>query len=211
MNLSDKIFILEAIQILGLANKPIHQVIHSLMYEKKLNTYFDVSANAVESPEYDMRVINQDGDEAPYLEVDRCTSIEGPKKKILEAYIYSEHKISVSRFEFEGRLYCCFDNHGDIWPINLNYSDIYFNKSEFPSEPDTPAYQDKNHPCYAPELDLAIQLHQAIFIDGYNSHNTNREVRISNWLNKKNPDKKLSAAAIKRLSAVINIETKDKK
>jgi len=176
MKLSDKIFIREAIGFLNMQNKPIDHVIHSLMNEEKLNTYFNVNVYATEATGYEMRPINQDGDEIPFVGGSPTTLIQGPEKKILEADVVTGDKVAVLRFEHEGTMYCGADTDGgDLREIFLEYSDIYFKKSEFDSYQDVPAYLDKNHDCYAPELDLAIQLHQAIFIDGYKSHNSNRE------------------------------------
>jgi len=210
MKLSDKIFVLEAIKLLDMQNKPIDHVIHSLMHEENLNTYFDVNVYATKATGYEMRPINQDGDETPFIGGSPTTLIQGSVKKILEADVANENEIYVLRFEHEGTLYCGADG-SDLKEIILRSSDIYFKKSEFDSYQDVPAYLDKNHDCYAPELDLAIQLHQAIFIDGYKSHDSNREARVRSWLKRQCPDEKFSNFAIERLSTVIGIETQKKK
>ncbi len=209
MKLSDKVFIQEAIELLKIQNKPLDYVIHSLMNEENLATYFDVNVDATESTGYEMQPINQDGDELPFVNGNPPKSIEGSGKKILEASVEKgdEVIISVLRFEHNGKRYCGADSEGtNLKPIFLDSESIYFNKSDFDSYVDKPSYQDKNHEYYAPELDLAIQLHQAIYIEKYRSHDPNREARSSSWLNKKYPEKEFLEAAIKRLSAVIAIK-----
>lgn len=210
MKLSDKIFIHEAIELLEFQKKPIDHVIHSLMNEENIATYFDVNVDATESTGYEMQPINQDGDELPYVNGAPPMPIEGPGKKILEADVVEENKISFYRFEHEGKLYCGADNEGTHpKPIVLAFDEIYFEKSEFHSYQDVPAYQDKNHEYYAPELDLAIQLHQAIHIEKYGNQGQSRLERVSAWLIKDDSNLKISDAQLNRLSSIIKI-TKDK-
>ena len=204
MNIFDKIFIHEAIEFLDIPKKPIDHVIHSLMNDKKLTTYFDLNVPATTFAGIDMRPINQERDELPYVDGAPPTEIEGPGKKILEADVVGEDKISVRIFEHEGKQYCGADSEGTHpEPIILGFDYIYFEKSEFDSYQDVPAYQDKNHEHYAPELDLAIQLHQAICIDKYGNQAQKREDRISSWLNSEYDEYRFSDAAFHRLSAVI--------
>ena len=68
MNIFDKIFIHEAIEFLDIPKKPIDHVIHSLMNDKKLTTYFDLNVPATTFAGIDMRPINQEGDELPYVD-----------------------------------------------------------------------------------------------------------------------------------------------
>jgi len=77
MKLSDKVFIQEAIELLKIQNKPLDYVIHSLMNEENLATYFDVNVDATESTGYEMQPINQDGDELPFVNGNPPKSIEG--------------------------------------------------------------------------------------------------------------------------------------
>jgi hypothetical protein len=212
MNLSDKIFIHEAIQLLKYHKKPIDYVVQSLMNEKNLTTYFDVNVTATESTGYEMQPINQDGDELPYVNGQPPIEIEGPDKKILEADVDGKDTISVYRFEHGGKLYCGADNEGtNLKPIDLGFDAIYFAKSEIQSFQDLLPYQDENHEHYAPELDLAIQLHKAIYIDKYGNQAQKREQRIDSWLTSNCPNKKFSDASIKRLSAVIGLAKPKKK
>jgi len=211
MKLTDKIFIQEAIEILKLQNKPRDYVIHSLMNDKKISTYFDVNVVATESTGYAMQPINQDGDELPYVNGVPPIQIEGPDKKILEADVRGEN-IEVLRFEHEGKFYCGADNEGtELKPIIFESKYIYFNKSEFSAYQDLPAYQDKSHEHYAPELDLAIQLHKAIVIEKYGNQDHNRERRITNWLSKNYDQYEFKDAAITRLSTVIGDKKLKKK
>jgi hypothetical protein len=212
MNLSDKIFIREAIELLEYQKKPIDYVVQSLMNERGLNTYFDVNVTATGSTGYEMLPINQDGDELPYVNGQPPIEIEGPDKKILEAYVEGISTISVYRFEHGGKLYCGADNEGtNLKPIDLGFDAIYFAKSEIQSFQDLLPYQDENHEHYAPELDLAIQLHKAIYIDKYGNQAQKREQRIDSWLTSNCPNKKFSDASIKRLSAVIGLAKPKKK
>lgn len=207
MKLADRIFVQEAIELLGIQNKPIAYVIDSLINEENLDTYFDIEVDATEADGYYMVPIDEHGGVAPYVDGDPPTTIKGAGKKILEADVVSGGDVSVLRFEHEGTLYCGSDANGCyLSPIILRESDIYFDKSKFDPNQDIPAYQDKNHSCYAPELDLAIQLHKAIHIEKYGNQRLSREARISSWLNKNYPDKTFTTAAIGRLSAVIGIK-----
>ncbi len=212
MKLSDKIFLGEASQLLEVPNKPSDHVIHWLMKVEKLTTYFDVNVDATESDGYAMRPINQDGDEIPYVDGAPTMVIEGPGKKILEADVVDGNMISVLRFAHGDKLYCGAEADGfDLKPIVLGFDDIYFERSDISAIQDVPPYQDKSHEHYAPELDLAIQLHQAIYIEKYGNQDMSRENRISSWLNKYSKNKKFSEAAIKRLSVVIGLEKPIKK
>ena len=204
MNIFDKIFMLEAIELLNIPKKPIDHVIHFLMNDKKLTTYFDLNVPATTFAGIDMRPINQEGDELPYVDGAPPTEIEGPGKKILEADVVGEDKLSVRIFEHDGQQYCGADSEGTHpEPIILGFDYIYFEKSEFDSYQDVPAYQDKNHEHYAPELDLAIQLHQAIIVDKYGKQAQSREERISSWLKTEYKKYGFSDAAVTRLSTLI--------
>ena len=212
MTLSDKIFIQEAIELLRYQNKPRDYVIHSLMNEEKITTYFDINVPATESTGYEMQPINQDGDESPYVNGAPPVQVEGAGKKILEAEVVDENMISLFRFEHDGKQYCGADNEGtNLKPIALASDEIYFDKSEFSAYQDLSAYQDKNHEHYAPELDLAIQLHKAIYIEKYGNQSQSREDRISSWLSTNYDQYEFSDATIKRLSAVIGGKKLNKK
>jgi len=75
-----------------------------------------------------------------------------------------------------------------------------------PSE--IPSYLDPESEFYAKELDLAIQLHNAIHIEKYGNQQLNREQRVSLWLNSNAEKQDPSEAKIKRLSSIIAIQTK---
>jgi hypothetical protein len=214
MKLSDKVFIQEAIVLLELQNKPLDYVIHELIHELNLPTYFDVNVAATESTGYEMETINYEGDEAPFVNGNPPESIEGPGKKILEGSVEKSDVacLSVLRFEHEGKQYCGADEEGcNLKPTYLDSDSIYFDKSDLDSYVDKPPYQDKDHEYYAPELDIAIQLHKAIYLDKYGRQDLNREQRISMWLNQNSKNKEYSSAAISRLSTVIGLGKSIKK
>ena len=215
MKLSDKIFLGEAAQLLKVPNKPSDHVIHWLMNEEKLTTYFDVNVDATESDGYAMRPINQDGDDEiliPYVDGAPTTVIEGPGKKILEADVVDGNIISVLRFTHDDKLYCGAEADGfDLKPIVLGFDDIYFERSDISAIQDLPSYQDKSHEHYAPEIDLAIQLHKAIHYDKHGNQAQSREDRIVDWLRNNRSDQNFSNAAIERLSAIIGIVVPKKK
>jgi hypothetical protein len=205
MNLSDKIFIGEIIELSGFQNKPKNYVMQSFMNEVGITVYFDVNVNATVATGYHRHPTNEE-DETLYVDGAPPCLIEGVGKKILEADIDDENTISVFRFEHGGKLYCGADNEGtNLKPIDLGFDAIYFAKSEIQSFQDLLPYQDENHEHYAPELDLAIQLHKAIYIDKYGNQAQKREQRIDSWLTSNFPNKKFSDASIKRLSAVIGL------
>jgi hypothetical protein len=206
MNLSDKIFIGEIIELSGFQNKPKNYVMQSFMNEVGITVYFDVNVNATVATGYHRHPTNEE-DETLYVDGAPPCLIEGVGKKILEADIDDENTISVYRFEHKGTSYCGADSEGtNLKPIVLGFDAIYFNDSEFRSYQDVPAYQDKNHEHYAPELDLAIQLHKAVHIDKYGNQSHNRVDRVTNWLNANCPDQNFSNAQIDRLSATIRID-----
>jgi hypothetical protein len=211
MNLSDKIFIGEIIELSGFQNKPKNYVMQSFMDEVGITVYFDVNVNATVATGYHRHPTNEE-DETLYVDGAPPCLIEGVGKKILEADIDDENTISVYRFEHGGKLYCGADNEGtNLKPIDLGFDAIYFAKSEIQSFQDLLPYQDENHEHYAPELDLAIQLHKAIYIDKYGNQAQKREQRIDSWLTSNCPNKKFSDASIKRLSAVIGLAKPKKK
>jgi hypothetical protein len=206
MKLSDKVFIQEAIVLLELKNKPLDYVIHELIHELNLPTYFDVNVAATESTSYEMETINYEGDELPFVNGNPPESIKGPGKKILEGSVEKSDVayLSVLRFEHEGKQYCGADEEGcNLKPIYLDSDSIYFDKPDFASYIDKPSYQDNNHEHYARELDLAIQLHKAIHIDKHGNQSQRRLDRVASWLNTTYPNQNFPTAEIERLSAVI--------
>jgi len=109
-----------------------------------------------------------------------------------------------SLYHYKCIQYCGADSEGDrLSPIYLESESIYFDKSDFDSYIDKPYYQDKNHEHYAPQLDLAIQLHKAIHAGKYGNPDQSRLDRVGSWLNTTYPDQEFSGAEIGRLSAVI--------
>lgn len=69
---------------------------------------------------------------------------------------------------------------------------------------------DINSEYYAQELDLAIQLFHAIQIEKFGNVNQSINRRVSSWLVKNKPDKSVSEAQTKRLSAIIRIVKKNR-
>ncbi len=213
MKFSNKIFIQEAIKLLGFEKKPIDHVIHNMMNEESITTYFDVNVDATEATGYHRHPMNED-DETLYVDGSPPQLIEGPGKKILEADVDGENSISVYKFEHDGNQYCGTDNEGtNLKPIILKFDRVYFDETEFRTYQDVPAYQNKNHEHYAPELDLAIRLHQTIYMEKYGNQSQSREERVSSWLenvflqekeNSKHQGYEFSGATITRLSSVIS-------
>ncbi|MCG7869706.1 MAG: hypothetical protein JAY74_25465 [Candidatus Thiodiazotropha taylori] len=204
MKIYDKIFLKEATDLLGFSNKPMDYVVHVLINEENLTTYFDLNVDATVCKGYEVRQINQEGDELPYVDSEPPTTIEGSGKKILEADVIGKAILSVTMFEHKGKQYCGADNDGTLLKsIDLSFDYIYFEKSEINAIQDLPPYQDENHKHYAPELDLAIQLHKAIYTEKYGNLAQSREDRIRSWLNSEYQQYEFSEAAITRLSAVI--------
>lgn len=67
----------------------------------------------------------------------------------------------------------------------------------------TPDYLNSGSPYYAEELDIAIQVHNAIFKDKYgNPHQSNSE-RIISWLCKHFPEQSKSEAFLKRIRTIV--------
>jgi hypothetical protein len=212
MNLSDKIFIGEIIELSDFQNKPKNYVMQSFMNEVGITVYFDVNVNATVATGYHRHPTNEE-DETLYVDGAPPCLIEGVGKKILEADIDDEDTISVYRFEHGGKPYCGSDNEGtNLKPIVLGFDDIYFNKSQVQTHQELPPYLDKEHEHYAPELDLAIQLHQAIFVEKYGNQGHQREDRVIKWLSENYKNHGFRDAKIKRLSSIIGVKKlKEKK
>jgi len=64
------------------------------------------------------------------------------------------------------------------------------------------SFQDKESPYYAKELDIAVQAHQAIFINGEGNQRQSVTNRLKTWLQKHYPDQ--SNAFYERVSTVVN-------
>jgi len=204
MKIFDKVFLGEAANLLGLQEKPLDYVAYALIKEEGSTAFFDVNVAATHFNGYDERPINQEGDTLPYVDGQAPYPIEGTGKKILSCDIEGGY-VSVHTFEHDGKQYCGADDAGDHpRPVIVELDYIYFEKSEILSAQDLPPYQDRNHEHYAPELDLAIQLHQAIFIDKYGKQAWTKEARVSHWLKANYGQFEFSDAGIKRLSAVIS-------
>lgn len=212
MRIFDKVFIGEAAKLLELQDKPIDQVTHALINEENLTAYFDQNVYATHFSGYTMRQINEEGDKLPFVDGQPPFLVSGLDKKILTCDI-EDGSVSVHTFEHEDKNYCGSDEEGDHpKPIIIKLDYIYFERSEINSVQELPPYQDEQHEHYAPELDLAIQLHQVIYTDKYGNQSQRREVRINSWLNANLEKYEFSVAALERLSTIIgNKPLKEKK
>ncbi len=109
------------------------------------------------------------------------------------------------------------DNNNDVGELFIDLSDVFVTKSDYENfinktntqtQQVKATYQDVNSEYYAPELDLAIELHHAMHIDKFSNVNQPLETRISSWLNANRKDENHSGAKIKRLSTIIGINKK---
>jgi hypothetical protein len=73
-----------------------------------------------------------------------------------------------------------------------------------------PPYLDKESEFYSEELDIAIQLHNAIHSEKYGKQSSTREERVQFWLEEHKPHLKTSNARVERLSTIIKVK-KNKK
>ncbi len=118
-------------------------------------------------------------------------NIDGSEDKTNAAYTADE-------------FYCLRDEVIQFMKNNIGADVLPKNPVEIP--PFIPVYLDKASPFYAPEIDLAIQLHKAIQINGYGPHLDTREARVSDWLDNHRPKMKQKGALLARLSGIIKKE-----
>lgn len=90
-----------------------------------------------------------------------------------------------------------------------NVSDLYVDKDDlarFLQRDDNrlPLYADPTSEHYAPELALAVQLHQALRIEKQGNPNRSMEDRVSSWLQKNRGNETASGARVSRLAVIIN-------
>lgn len=122
-------------------------------------------------------------------------------------------RVAVSEFTCEEEHYMYMPDKLNIHePLMLELKDIFCERDDviafMNTEVNLPSYLDRDSDCYSQELDLAIQLHHAIYIDKYKYLNKNTESKVSYWLNQHKPDLDASAAMIERLARVISINNK---
>ena len=180
-----------------------------------LPLYFDTTIDGVQADDYE--IIHQD-EEISYGLVNGDGSPPDPitskHKKLIEGLACNHHEkywISINQFESNGKLYCPVEESGlKLAPVSLSIDSFYFDKAEFKESnkihQDLPPYLDPDNENYAPVLDLAIQLHQAIQIEKHGNQNLSRKDRVNSWFDKNMPDEKLSGARLNMLSTMIKVK-----
>lgn len=216
--LKSELFISEAIEKLGFEKKPLQKVIINFINDDSLSIYFDETVEfATQTDHYKFNQSSRD--EGEYLLDGEETIPVSGKKKLVEASLISDGSddLAVYKFKSNDLPYYPSDETGMfLEPFRLKIQSIYFDKQEFDDwvnqdKTDAlPCYQDLSNELYAEELDLAIKLHKAIYIDKFGNQNQSRELRVKSWLDK-NTDLKMSDALITRLSTIIGTVKKPKK
>jgi hypothetical protein len=145
-----------------------------------------------------------------------------PKSFILNNYSIDKGKAftSINHFKESDLVFHIINkDKSDFGAIKIDLADVYVKKSDYnnfimelksPSPEIKPLYMDINSEYYAQELDLAIQLFHAIQIEKFGNVNQSINRRVSSWLVKNKPDKSVSEAQTKRLSAIIRIVKKNR-
>lgn len=125
------------------------------------------------------------------------------------AYVGPAGLLSTMTLVFEGQEYYLLDEPG-MHPetIRVDAKDVYVEKealTDFLSGGvrKIPSYADPASEHFAPELDLAMKLHQALRVEGQGNPNHNMETRVDLWLRKMMPNLRLSENQVRRLKAVI--------
>jgi hypothetical protein len=136
----------------------------------------------------------------------------------LNQYFLSEGKATtcINWFKVNGKLFHVVnDDNNNVGDLFIDLSNVFVKKSDYgnfikkaTSQMDQvkAPYQDVNSEYYAPELDLAIQLHHAIQIEKFGNVNQSVEDRVSAWLKEFFPEEAISGAKIKRLGTIIGIK-----
>jgi hypothetical protein len=135
----------------------------------------------------------------------------------LNQYFLSEGKATtcINWFKVNGKLFHVVnDDNNNVGDLFINLSGVFVKKSDYDNfikkatsqmhQVKAP-YQDVHSEHYAPELDLAMQLHHAIHIENFGSSNPSIERRVDNWLKKNRQNEEISHAKLKRLSSIIGI------
>lgn len=123
-----------------------------------------------------------------------------------------DYNVLVSSVFIEGTEYILLDETGMyLTPLQLRPADVFALRNELDTFIkrdlcDIPSYADPNSEHYAPELALALELHQKIRVERQ-LHKGNTEDAVDLWLRKNRPDLNLSAASKERISRIINKNT----
>jgi hypothetical protein len=138
----------------------------------------------------------------------------------LNQYFLSEGKANtcINWFKVNGEsFHVVNDNNNNVGDLFIDLSNVFVKKSDYSNfikkatsqmEQVKSPCQDVNSEHYAPELDLAIQLHHAIQVEKFGNVNHPRESRVAKWLNENRPDGEHKNAKIERLSTIIGIDKK---
>jgi hypothetical protein len=134
----------------------------------------------------------------------------------LNQYFLSKGKTTtcINCFNVKGEsFHVVNDDNTDVGELYIDLSDVFVKKSDYDNfikkatsqmHEEKAHYQDINSEYYAPELDLAIQLHHAIQIEKYgNVYQKNVKNKVAKWLQENNKESQISEAQLIRLSAII--------
>lgn len=167
-------------------------------------------------------------------EPNQVTIING-KKAITRSNVYSldngiNFHLSIYGFSQNNISYSIPDESGaDLTCISIDYNKVYFDRDkllEYINEKDferetrkenqlaklrnisapIPPYLDPEHNYYSKWLALAIELHEALHVEGYKHTNSNLEQRINFWLDANKPDLEVKPNMVTKLSTIIGIK-----
>ncbi|RLA38788.1 MAG: hypothetical protein DRR42_28150 [Gammaproteobacteria bacterium] len=117
--------------------------------------------------------------------------------------------ITIRSFTFEEKEYYPLDEPGmhPVW-LSYNISDIYVERANLEDVvargfEELPAYADPEGEHYAPELALAVRIHESLRVKNEVSPQLGMYDRVVKWLIKNQPEGAASADQIKRLSYVV--------
>jgi len=206
----NKIYLNEAIDELGLSSKPKIRVLEEIINLPDLPLYFDTTIDGTEATGYE---VIEESEEISYALVDGSPPqpIMGKQKKVIEAHALQpddDYWIAINHFESNGIQYCPVDDSGvKLNPATLRLDDFYFDLAEFNKSrkvhDNLPPYLDLNSERYAPEIDLAIQLHKSIQIDGDWHSMSNKVDKVEAWFDKNRNGEEVSEARLKMFSVMI--------
>ncbi len=100
----------------------------------------------------------------------------------------------------------------DIYKDTLNKNQLGIQYLDYHDD-NLPPYIDPESEFYAKELDIAIKLHRAIFLDGYCKNEEGdilktKTAKITSWLTQNRPNQEQSDSFLSRLSAIIAVNNK---
>ena len=128
---------------------------------------------------------------------------------LLGKAIASDNTFVASTFIFQDTEYYPLDQAG-MHPVFLRYdwNDIYVDRIDLEKLlsdgiEDIPPYADPTSEHFAPELVLAMELHQALRIEKDGNIDRSMVDRVSSWLSRNRPDLKASDAIERRLATII--------